>query len=141
GDNTTSQDTSPVHTYMADGTYEVCLTVGNINSENTFCRTLELGTVTSSEEAAQVDITVFPNPCREGVNIIIGDYLPKAGKVVLYDVAGQRHKVQPLQTGWNTLRLDGLRAGVYFYEIWENGPECSGGAVLLRSGKLVKARP
>ena len=131
GDNTTSQDTSPVHTFMQDGTYEVCLTVSNVNGEHTFCRTLSLGTVSSSEEAQAVDINVFPNPCREGVNVIISEYLPRDAKVVLYDAVGQRCKVQSVQTGWNTLRLDGLMNGIYFYEIWEAD-------MLLDSGKLVK---
>ena len=131
GDNTTSQETDPVHVFPQSGTYEVCLTVSNVNGENTFCRTLSLGTVSTSVEAQAVDINVFPNPCREGVNVIISEYLPRDAKVVLYDAVGQRHKVQSVQTGWNTLRLDGLRAGIYLYEIWEQD-------VLLKTGKLVK---
>ena len=131
GDNTTSQETDPVHVFPQSGTYEVCLTVSNVNGENTFCRTLSLGTVSTSVEAQAVDINVFPNPCREGVNVIISEYLPRDAKVVLYDAVGQRHKVQSVQTGWNTLRLDGLRAGIYFYEIRERD-------ILLKSGKLVK---
>ncbi len=131
GDNTTSGDTSPVHTFVQGGTYEVCLTVSNVHGGHTSCRTLELGTVSSSEEARAVDIGVFPNPAREGVNITFTDYLPRDARVALFGAAGQRHRVQSLRTGWNTLHLDGLRAGLYFYEIWE-------GELLLKSGKLVK---
>ena len=131
GDNTTSSETDPVHTFPQGGTYETCLTVSNQYGEHTFCRTLELGTVSTSEEAAKVNINVFPNPCREGVNIIISDYLPRDAQVVLYDAVGQRRKVQKVQTGWNTIRLDGMGAGIYFYEVWETD-------VLLESGKLVK---
>ncbi|MEZ4930780.1 MAG: PKD domain-containing protein [Saprospiraceae bacterium] len=139
GDNTTSQDTSPVHIFPQAGTYEVCLTVSNVNGEHTFCRTLSLGTVSTAEEAEQVTITVFPNPCREGVNITFNDYLPRDAKIVLYDAVGQRQKVQSVQTGWNTVRLDGQPAGIYFYEIWEGAsPEPASGRVLLDSGKLVK---
>ncbi len=131
GDNATSQDTSPVYTFSQQGIYEVCLTVSNQFGEDTFCRTLELGTVGSNEVAQNIDINVFPNPCTEGVNIIISDYLPKNSKIVLYDAIGQLHKMQSLQTGWNTILLDGLQAGLYFYEIWE-------GQVLLKSGRLVR---
>ncbi|MEO1263816.1 MAG: PKD domain-containing protein [Bacteroidota bacterium] len=131
GDNTTSQDTSPVHVFPQGGTYEVCLTVSNINGEHNFCRTLDLGTVSSGEEMPSVDINIFPNPCREGVNVIISDYLPKGARVVLYDAVGQRHKEQEVYTGWNTLKLSGLRPGMYFYEVWETG-------VFLKSGKLIK---
>jgi hypothetical protein len=139
GDNTTSQDTSPVHIFPQGGTYEVCLTVSNVNGEHTFCRTLSLGTVSTAEEAEQVTITVFPNPCREGVNIILNDYLPRDAKVVLYDAVGQLLKTQSVQTGWNTVRLDGLPTGIYFYQVWENASlEFAAGGVLLDSGKLVK---
>ena len=131
GDNTTSSETDPVHTFPQGGTYETCLTVSNQYGEHTFCRTLELGTVSTAEEAAMVNINVFPNPCREGVNIIISDYLPRDAQVVLYDAVGQRRKVQKVQTGWNTVRMDGMNVGIYFYEVWE-------GKVLLESGKLVK---
>ena len=131
GDNTTSQDTSPVHVFPQAGTYEVCLTVSNVNGEHAYCRSLELGTVSSSEEAQEVGITVFPNPCREGVNVIISEYLPRDARVMLYDAVGKEVKAQKIQTGWNTLRLDGLQAGIYFYQIWEK-------ELLLDSGKLVK---
>lgn len=131
GDNTTSQDTSSVHVFPENGTYTVCLTVGNMNGEHTFCRSLELGTVSSVEAAAEVDISVFPNPCRDGVNVIFSEYFPKDVQIVLYDANGQRHKAQPLRAGWNMLRLEGLRPRIYFYEIRENG-------LLLKSGKLVK---
>ena len=129
--NATSQDTSPVHVFPQAGTYEVCLTVSNVNGEHAYCRSLELGTVSSSEEAQEVGITVFPNPCREGVNVIISDYLPKDARVVLFDAVGRQRKVQEVRTGWNTLRLDGFGKGIYFYQIWE-------GKVLLDGGKLVK---
>jgi len=132
GDNIASQDTSPVHTFMQDGTYEVCLTVGNQYGEDTFCRTLQLGTVGTGEEVPQVGINVFPNPAREGVNITFTDYLPLDAKAVFYDAIGHRLKVQRLHSGRNTmLLLAGLQKGLYFYEIRE-------GDVLLKSGKLVK---
>ena len=131
GDNTVSQDTSPVHTFPQDGAYEVCLTVSNPYGGHTFCRTLEIGTVTSAGETGRAGITVFPNPCREGVNIIVSGYLPRGAEVVLYGAAGQRLRVQPVRAGWNTLRLGGVRPGIYFYEIREGG-------VLLEGGKLVK---
>ncbi len=125
---------------MEAGTYKVCLTVSNVNGEHTFCRTLELGTVSSSEEAQAVDITVFPNPCREGVNVIISEYLPRDAKVVLYDAVGQRHKVQEVRTGWNTAtagRLKGL--GFIFIKYGKRqDPEPASGGVLLDSGKLMK---
>ncbi|MFQ5584791.1 MAG: FG-GAP-like repeat-containing protein, partial [Calditrichia bacterium] len=41
GDGNTSDVQNPTHTYLEDGTYEVCLTVwGNLNCHNTVCKTI-----------------------------------------------------------------------------------------------------
>ncbi len=79
----------------------------------------------------EIQIKVYPNPVQERINIVFGDYFPKNASVSLYDTFGQIHMKQNLQTGWNILHLEGLQAGLYFYEIRE-------GDVLLKSGKLVK---
>ncbi len=93
--------------------------------------TLYCGLVPTYETVPEVEVAVFPNPCRELVYVELKDYLPKNVKIVLYDAIGQRYKVQPLLAGRNTIWLDGLQAGLYFYEIRESG-------ALLKSGKLVK---
>ena len=48
GDNTTSVERHPDHTYAAPGIYEVCLTVSNDLGTDTHCRTLDLGPVSVS---------------------------------------------------------------------------------------------
>jgi hypothetical protein len=131
GDGSTSQDTSPVHSFPGDGTYEVCLMVSNVNGSNTLCRTLQLGTVATGEAAPEVAVTIFPNPCREGTNITLPDYLPKNASITLYDVTGRPALRQPLLTGRNSLDLSHLPLGLYFYEIKEEGS-------LVKSGKLVR---
>ena len=130
--NATSVEASPMHTFPSNGTYEVCLTVSNQYGEDTFCRTLELGTVSAAGETVPgAAVSVFPNPCRGAVNVTVGGYLPKGAKVVLYDAVGQVRKTQVVRHGRNTLRMDGLRPGIYFYEITEKG-------VRVKSGRLVK---
>ena len=76
-------------------------------------------------------LVLYPNPVGDRVNVTIGGYLPRDAKVVLYDAIGQVQKAQAVRHGRNTLRLDGLRPGIYFYEITEKG-------VLLGGGRLVK---
>ena len=130
--NATSVEASPMHAFPSNGTYEVCLTVSNQYGEDTFCRTLELGTVSAAGETVPAAaVSVFPNPCRGAVNVTVGGYLPREAKVVLYDAVGQVRKTRAVRHGRNTLRLDGLRPGIYFYEVKEKG-------VLLGSGRLVK---
>jgi hypothetical protein len=131
GDGTTSNDTSLVHTFPSSGVYEVCLTVSNQYGQDTYCQTLNLGTVATGETKPQVDIHVFPNPCRGMVNFTVTDYLPKDASATFYDAVGRPVLKEKLVSGWNSLSLDSLPTGVYFYEVWE-------GAVKLSGGKLVK---
>ncbi len=131
GDNTTSQDASPVHTFPQDGSYEVCLTVSNLNGTNTYCRTLQIGTVVTQEALPKIEVTVFPNPCREGTNVILHHYLPRHASITLYSATGQRVMEHRLLTGWNSLPLEAVPPGMYFYEIREAGRK-------VKSGKLVR---
>ncbi len=131
GDGNSSAEISPVHTYNSVGAYNVNLTVGNQSCGATISQEIFIESPTSVDEASAFSFSIFPNPAKQEVNVFIGGQLLKGVKMQLYSSVGQRHKVQSLQTGWNTLRLDGLQAGLYFYEIRE-------GDVLLKSGKLVK---
>lgn len=131
GDNATSSSKHTARKYATEGAYEVCLTVSNNNGSDTHCETISVGTVATEEEMPEVGITVFPNPAHEGVNVILQDgYLPKAGSITLYDSIGRPQLSQKVIGGWNSLRLDGLVPGIYFYEVRD-------GEVLLGSGKLV----
>ena len=139
GDGSMSQDTSPVRTFPSDGTYEVCLTVGNANSSHTFCRTLVIGTGINAvgEEVPQGLVSVFPNPAKEATNIILSDYLPRHAELHLFTATGQLVKSQRILFGWNALELAGIAPGLYFYEVKDMGLPGQVGR-LLKSGKLVK---
>ncbi len=132
GDGTVSQDTSPVHAYAQGGTYEVCLTVSNQYSASSYCKTLQIGTSATSATGPQATLTVFPNPAREATNIILSDYLPRHAVLNLYTATGQSVHYQRINFGWNTVPLEGIAPGLYFFEVRDEGR-------LLQSGKLVKA--
>ncbi len=131
GDGTVSQDTSPVHTFPQGGSYEVCLTVSNQYSSDTYCRTLQLGTSASGEVQPAVNLTVFPNPAREATNFILSDYLPHNATLYLHTATGQLVHQQRINYGWNLVSLEGIAPGLYFYEVRDEGR-------VLKTGKLVK---
>ncbi len=131
GDGTFSQDTSPVHLYMDDGEYEVCLTVSNENGNHTSCDTLQLGVVNTSEELAlDVQPQVFPNPFQNQFSFVFHDYYPKYAELLIFDGMGRRVHRQRIFHGWNTVLGSDWAAGVYFYELWDDG-------VVLDKGKVV----
>ncbi len=43
GDATTSTLQNPIHTYVADGSYNVCLTSGNAAGDDSYCQIVEIG--------------------------------------------------------------------------------------------------
>ncbi|MCB0520091.1 MAG: PKD domain-containing protein, partial [Saprospiraceae bacterium] len=133
GDGTESQDTSPVHTFPGGGTYEVCLTVSNQYSSDTFCKTLQLGpSATEGRPVPQADISVFPNPAQSFTNVRLGgDYLPRNARITLFAATGQPVHSQRLAAGWGVVPLEGLAPGIYFWEVKDDGR-------LMGSGKLVR---
>ena len=131
GDGSMSQDTSPVHTYLQDGTYEVCLTVSNDNGSHTYCQTLQVGTVGTQSPVVEVEVQTFPNPFPDQFSVVLHDYYPRHAVVTYYTLAGQRIHQQRLFHGWNTVDGTNWPSGIYLYEVWD-------GAQQLASGKVVK---
>jgi hypothetical protein len=130
GDGRSSTERYPWHRYDQGGTYEVCLTVSNENSSNTTCRTLVIGT-SSTEDAPQPDITLYPNPVQDNLLVILGDYIPVQGNMYLYDSQGRLVRTERIYYGWNSIDVSQLYSGIYFYRMMDGGSE-------IGSGKVVK---
>ncbi len=62
GDNTTSTDQNPSHTYTVSGTYEVCLTAANSGGSSTNCQDVTVTIVSAGETANPLALKVYPNP-------------------------------------------------------------------------------
>ncbi|WP_020538955.1 PKD domain-containing protein [Lewinella cohaerens] len=132
GDGQMSQDTSPVHTYLEDGVYEVCLTVSNENGSHTACDTLFLGVVnTTAQLDLDVALQVFPNPFRDQFSVVMNDYYPKNAQLIVFDGLGRPIHQQRIQHGWNTVLGDAWPVGIYYYELWDK-------EIKLRQGKIIK---
>jgi hypothetical protein len=59
------------------------------------------------------------------------DWLPVDTRVVLYDAVGRMVQNRQLATGMNTLDMGDASAGIYFYQIINEGD-------ILQQGKVVK---
>ncbi|MCB9295078.1 MAG: PKD domain-containing protein [Lewinellaceae bacterium] len=135
GDGNTSQDTSPVHAFLEDGLYEVCLTVSNANGSDTKCRELQLGMVASGKAeggSGNVLVQVFPNPFGERFAVSLpAGWLPQQARLWLYDGLGRRVLSQRLRAGANAVPAGHLPPGVYFYVVVESG-------VVVAQGRVAK---
>ena len=117
--------------YSSAGIYEVCLTVSNEHSSNTSCQTLQLGTVSTSESTVELDVSLFPNPTEDFIRITLHDYLPRQGRILLYDLSAKLVLTEKIIGGANGIDLSLLPAGTYVYELVD-------GQRVLKTGKLVK---
>jgi hypothetical protein len=129
GDGIMSSDTCPVHTFLKDGVYDVCLKVENKNGSNNLCRRLYLG-VTSNIEIIEHEIQVFPNPVRDMLAISLGNFVPQNSEILIKDLFGNLVKKINLSPDWNQIDLSELAYGTYFYEIFEK-------ATRIKSGKII----
>ena len=123
----------PYHTYVASGTYNVCLTVSNENSSNTSCRTITLGTSSIDDDTstAVADITLFPNPVEDYLLVTLGEYIPQHGQILIYDISGRPVHTQRIYYGQNNVDMVQLAKGMYVWKMMD-------GKVEIRSGKVVK---
>jgi hypothetical protein len=121
------------HTFPADGTYRVCLTVSNENSSNTACRDITIGVSSTDddENIHPIDVHLFPNPVEDVLLITIGEYVPADAYVEFYSTLGQQVHRQKAYYGHNNIDLSGLPSGVYTWRIVDRGDE-------IKSGKITK---
>jgi len=71
GDNTTSTEQHPQHTYNTSGTYEVCLVASNLFGSDTTCQevTVEVANATGEIIGSEIMFKMFPNPVQSELTI------------------------------------------------------------------------
>ena len=133
GDGATSTERYPEHSYAENGIYEVCLTVSNENSSDTFCKTLLLGVTSTTEEASEIQpyVSIYPQPVSDYLRVAIHDYLPQSARFVMHDVQSQVVLEKKLSGQESIVDLTPLAAGMYYYQVWD-------GLQLIGKNKLVK---
>ncbi|MFZ2900681.1 MAG: PKD domain-containing protein [Saprospiraceae bacterium] len=134
GDGDTSALQHPSHGYAEEGMYEVCLIVSNSNGSDTVCQWVELevsSTITLPQRPR--NLTLFPNPAGDELNLRVSPALAENGEFRLYNVLGQLVKKHPLAAGKNEYRfsLHPLPPACYYYSL-------STGQEALAVGKILK---
>lgn len=130
GDNNTSSEGHPVHTFAKEGIYKICLTVGNANSSDSLCRTLYLGVSAEDNPVLQSQIQVNPNPFRNRLLVALNAEL-RSPEFRMYNQLGILVSREFLSYGITEIRLSDLQSGIYFWEISTIGE-------IVKKGKVVK---
>lgn len=127
GDGTTAEGQTVVpHTYAADGTYDICLTVTNGNNTDEHCETVAVMDITSIEDIKTLTTTkISPNPAQNQMALNIKTPENTEIKWNLKNIIGQ-NLTQPtkqiLNTGENQINIpiQDLSNGIYFLQIQIN---------------------
>ena len=107
GDNNTSADINPVHTYTREGNYTVKLTASN-NCNDSVVLTKFVAT-----GIQQIATGIYPNPVTDYLYVEIENL--KAPSISMFNSIGQRLSLKSTTAG-NKIRIDltSLPSGVYF---------------------------
>lgn len=115
GDSQFSNLENPNHTYGAEGTYWVCLTLTNeCDDDTTICDSISI-TISPkgiNDFAASIGLNYYPNP----VNTILNISLREDVDFKLFNPTGSLVRMERLMNGKHTLDLSDLSSGVYLIQ-------------------------
>lgn len=117
GDGSYSHQTSPVHTYLQPGQYNLCLVASNGCESDTFCTGITTG---MPPIAAKSSILIWPNPATGSATISFNSTdFPDPG-IRLYNTSGQMMQDVAIERTYpGTFRIDlaTLRPGLYLVHV------------------------
>ncbi len=126
GDFTNSSATAPAHAYAVNGTYTVVLTAINGNCTDTTIFLVDV-TVGLNELASSSNLTIFPNPANETVNVSFDQNTNDPIQIELIDATGRViAQNQSIEMGTNhlTFNVTNLSSGFYTVRLTHsNGTE------------------
>ena len=109
GDGSTSQDTSPAHTYAAPGFYTVCQTVSNAYGSDSHCKIVHIQTVGTTDAGSGEALQIYPNPTTGRIRL--PDARGALRELRVFDLTG-REVFSSLTTD-TVVDLGALASGVY----------------------------
>ncbi|MFN7013085.1 MAG: PKD domain-containing protein [Bacteroidia bacterium] len=118
---TTTQFPFTSHTYNAPGTYNICMNVTTASGSNcTFCDqvTVTLPPTGIIQNEIEFTITLYPNPTKEIINLIISGNLSNKAELQIADYTGRIITSEKINLLGNqnilVLPISYLQSGVYF---------------------------
>ena len=117
GDFTNSSATAPAHAYAVNGTYTVVLTAINANCTDTIVFIVDV-TVGLNELASSSNLTIFPNPANETVNVAFEQNTNDLIQIELIDATGRViAQNESIEIGTNNVSFDVANLSSGFYTV------------------------
>jgi hypothetical protein len=117
GDFTNSSATAPAHAYAVNGTYTVVLTAINANCTDTIVFIVDV-TVGLIELASSSNLTIFPNPANETVNVAFEQNTNDLIQIELIDATGRViAQNESIEIGTNNVSFDVANLSSGFYTV------------------------
>lgn len=130
GDNSTSTQASPSHTYAQNGVYTVCLTAFDACDTVSLCQQINIGNVGVGAVGGREEIKGYPNPANDRFFV---NGLTEAVSYKIVDIAGRRCQNGTLTPSFNHFSTQSLNTGIYFLHISDKNQ-------LLTQLKIIVAR-
>lgn len=119
GDGDTSNVENPSHQFSSVGTYYVCLTVSNSCGSDTYCDSvLVIYMGTSEESKSKNNLILFPNPSNGSFQIVVNSNIIN-GLVSVTNIIGAVVYSERF-TGDRKILNCNLNSGIYFVQVTDN---------------------
>ena len=131
GDGMTSEEPSPTHTFAAEGTYNICLTIEDIAGKTTMCKDVEVLVSAVSQQENGHGMSISPNPANDYFTVkMAGEILPRPIVIEVINPLGEVVRRQtynaPDFSAGVRVNVSGLTSGVYTARIISEGRFLSG---------------
>ncbi|OYU96883.1 MAG: hypothetical protein CFE21_00940 [Bacteroidetes bacterium B1(2017)] len=115
GDGDSSTETSPTHTYLKGGDFQVKLLGTNCNYWDTSTKTVKISsTGMANSPLVKTELMIYPNPAQN--SLYLKSNSKNEFKVQIYSVEGSL-KLESITSSQKEISLRDLNAGLYFIRI------------------------
>lgn len=116
GDNNTSKEKDPTHTYAESGNYVVTLTVIGATGVDSISEEVEVKSGTGVPSTHVTKGSVHPNPVSDKLKILLPDGY-EISKVSVFNAIGKEVLSSVSTYGSNSINMGGLPSGVYIISV------------------------